>query len=430
MDPQAPPTGAERPLVLIHLSDIHLSERELHGSQDLDVDLRRKLLADLKDPALPVGQGVDGILVTGDISFAAKVSEFDSARAWLKKLCEQVRCHPSHVWAVPGNHDASWDAISQTTLDIHEIIRTANSADRLRDRLNDPTSASALLEPFANFNLFARHFASSTEAHAVWWESDVLRLNDGSVLRLRGLNSALVSDKRDQALGRPCQVVGQKQLHLSDDDDGVAYLTLCHHPPRWLLDEASAEDYLNTRARIQLYGHDHRHRARQVDNSLIVFAGALHPERDETEWEPRYNVMAVHVRSGHPRELVVRLFPRVWKKATVAFGADDPYQPFVLKLPPWQAPATTATDSPALPEAAEAPVAEATMAATLRDIVYDFFELPYPTRMSVVISLDLLREEDEGISDSDLVKRILRRATDNGSLDTLAEELRKAMTKK
>src|SRR5581483_3776825 len=242
------------PLVLVHLSDIHLSEGEITGTQDLDVDIRKKLRADLSTSALPLQNGVDGVLITGDIAYAGKTAEYTSAHDWLKDLCAHIKCPPSHVWVVPGNHDVSWATTSQSILDMHEVIRNTDPPGRLRDRLADTAAANALLEPFVAFNVFARPYESRTQPDAVAWESDELVLNDGSTLRLRGLNSALVSDKRDKALGKPCQVVGEKQVQLSDDDDAVCYLTLCHHPPAWLHDQTSVEDHLNNRARIQLYG--------------------------------------------------------------------------------------------------------------------------------------------------------------------------------
>ncbi len=318
--PSEQPTPGK--LVLIHLSDIHLFHDEINGSQDIDADIRKKLAADIKEQLKQIGRNADGILVSGDISFASAESEFSAAYAWLQDLAAVAGCKHNRIWMIPGNHDAAWAAMSPVLLDVHEAIRATNQADRLRERLNDASTAMSLLGPFQRYNVLARKFACATEPSATFWESDELILNDGSVLRIRGLNSALVSDRRDNALGKPAQVMGHKQVQLSDDDDGVAYLTMSHHPPDYFFDKKLVEDHLHSRARVQLYGHEHTHRAYKHKNSVLVFAGALHPDRGEEGWEPRYNLLALEVHSeAGKRTLHVELYPRVWHE-TAKFVAQ------------------------------------------------------------------------------------------------------------
>jgi hypothetical protein len=48
-----------RKLVLLHLSDIRLRKEEIQAKQDLDEDIRAKLLADIPRCELPAGAVVD-----------------------------------------------------------------------------------------------------------------------------------------------------------------------------------------------------------------------------------------------------------------------------------------------------------------------------------------------------------------------------------
>jgi 3',5'-cyclic AMP phosphodiesterase CpdA len=94
---------SDKPLVFLHLSDIHFSKRSGRAG-DLDEDLRRELEAD----ALGVRRTFDhftGILVSGDIAFSGQSAEYDTAKSWLNRLCAALGCPPEDVWVVPGNHD-------------------------------------------------------------------------------------------------------------------------------------------------------------------------------------------------------------------------------------------------------------------------------------------------------------------------------------
>jgi hypothetical protein len=79
-------------LVFAHLSDIHFT----HGISDvsrLDPDriLREAILADAKMLKPALGK-VHGILVTGDIAYAGKASEYQTALVWLTTLADQLGC--------------------------------------------------------------------------------------------------------------------------------------------------------------------------------------------------------------------------------------------------------------------------------------------------------------------------------------------------
>lgn len=423
-----------RKLVLLHLSDIHLRKDVIESTQDLDDDIRTKLFHDVAQSDIPANIPFDAILVTGDIAFGGKEAEYESARQWLKKLCEKINCPESHVWVVPGNHDVDREVIDHSTIvcDLHTAIRSSSDpAYALSHRLVDNVAAQTLLSPFAEFNNFAKQFQSETTAESVYWESmdeeDDLALNDGSYLRLRGINSSLISDRTGDhgpPNGPPTEVVGLKQVQLRDEDPGVCYLTLCHHPPDWLLDGVDVTYHLNGRARIQLYAHEHRQKVSVANDSLMLGAGALHPNRGEANWEPRYNILCLEViGQATNRKLRVEVYARVWKREDAQFGKDidtGGTYPRVFELPlkSWISPQSpsTATTPVTKPKTTQTTYQTTATMTSSRDLMFKLFDLSYPTRMRILIDLHLIEEGDIGISDGELAKRAIRRAREKNQL--------------
>ena len=81
-------------------------------------------------------------------------------------------------------------------------------------------------------------------------------MNDGSVLRLTGLNSAFVSSQADQ----PGDLFVDSACFQVSRERGVEHVALCHHPFTWIRNGAALKDHLDDVARIQLFGHDHTNR--------------------------------------------------------------------------------------------------------------------------------------------------------------------------
>ena len=145
---------------------------------------------------------------------------------------------------MPGNHDVDRRvaSASKITRTLHDSLRKASIGDldtELREICCDPQSAGALLAPLREYNAFASRYECSISAKKPFWERDIV-LDCGTTLRLRGLCSVLVSDANDEK-GKLILGVGQASVPRTN---GVEYLTLCHHPPDWLLDQESVVDHL------------------------------------------------------------------------------------------------------------------------------------------------------------------------------------------
>lgn len=426
-------------LVLVHLSDIHFTGSSGVSVHDLDSEVRNEVLRDAAALAKDLG-GATGVLVTGDIAFSGQRSEYDRAASWLVELCRAIGCPDESVWVVPGNHDVDRKiANSKVTKTFHESIRAKDGPaldKELQEILSDDQSASALLAPLAEYNAFAARFQCSVSATKPYWERD-LQLPCGTIFRLRGLCSALVSNQHD---ARHNIVLGSAQVSVHRTS-GVEYLTLCHHPPDWLLDQDAVATHLESKVRIQLFGHKHSQHVQTINETLRITAGATHPERDGTDWEPIYNFLEIERRDDD--RIGLRLFQRRWHRTDHRFVADHdsstngPYRDYV-----WQGcprPGTTERRAPSPSEATRPRSALSDVVAVRtakhakampspnheRRLTFRFLTLPFRHQIAVAQSLNLLTDEDRVLSDEALFGELFRRAAAKGLLAKLWDETEK-----
>jgi hypothetical protein len=407
-----------RALTFVHLSDIHLVKDFSDVSKyDLDAGIRHGIVKDLQRLRSNFEE-TDGILVSGDIAFAGKVDEYERAIEWLNEICGAVGCDPSLVWCVPGNHDID-QSVQKTypsLLDTHQFLRRSeNLGQDLRERLDNKDNGSLLFQPLRTYHeQFGATYGCPTTAERPWWE-DTLLLNDGSRLRIRGLNSAFCSSRLDHK-DNARLIVGPMQTVYFPEDD-VVYLTLCHHPPDWLIDGEDCEQALSAHSHIQLFGHKHLHKHRKIDNSVVLSSGAVHPVRSERQWEPRYYLLSLIVQSDkEERHLQVTLFPRVWDSNSRTFVADRGTDSSgaiieIIRLPSW----SQAVDD-SQPNAEEA----ITVVSNRKKLIHQFMLLPFHTQLAILHKLKLFSEEEMATTpDTELFISSFARAKEIGVLDSL-----------
>jgi 3',5'-cyclic AMP phosphodiesterase CpdA len=433
---------------LLHLSDIHFRRGESGDVYDLDSDLRNEVERDATRMRVDRIDRVQGILVTGDIAFAGKKEEYDTAREWLERLCDLLGCARENVWLVPGNHDVDRDVInhSETLRTYHEKLRNTTDIDgQMRAYMRDVIAQRVLFEPIAQYNTFAARFQCNLDADNPFWQQDLI-LNDGSVLSLRGLNTTLISWWNDNTAENKL-ILGSVQSKPKTLD-GVTYRTLCHHPPQWLRDEDQVSQNLNTRVHVQLFGHKHKQKVEFINNTVRITAGAIHPNRREPEWQPRYNFISLSVSgAGNDRLLNVTVYPRVWSDEEGVFKGDydasgsdvrrrtltlNKWYPSVQNLGVAESGSRGSTFESSLHierdtiEVRNDVTQESRLMNKARRLAYRFYSLPYDARIEVVQGLHLIREDDEGLQGSELFNRLLRRAKEENMLSRLWDEVQKA----
>jgi hypothetical protein len=434
------------PLILLQLSDIHFRYSISNGPYDLDEVIRHELLHDATTMA-PEAGGFDAILVVGDIAFAAREDEYDIAYAWLNRLATGTRTPLSKVWTVPGNHDIDRSKI--TTNALTQMQRTSmrditieDLDDQIRKHLEDAQARNLLFAPIEQYNAFATKLGTVSTPAPLYWEKD-LQLNDGSILRVRGLNSVLISDPHDSDEERRLKLILSSHQTTFLRHDGVAYATMCHHPLEWLRDVDNVEDWLDSHARIQMFGHRHRQRVKQVADNIRIASGAIQPDRGEPGWEPRFNIVQVEVVfDNNNRKLKTSVDPRIWNDTEKRFVRDSlGIYTRALPLPEWKPVSSSEERTAALPVFAEPSSVVAAIAADLEDfeiadepekgrflnagatLTTRYISLPSRLQKEVATKLELVNESDEGVSTLELYRRYFRRAKERKQLERLWNEV-------
>lgn len=421
-------------LRLAHLSDIHFSFRASETGFNPDRDVRSELTRDLAKQARDFGS-IDAILVSGDVAYAGKQKEYDDAALWLDELCDAGGCARSSVFLCTGNHDIDQEVLKANSAiqDIHDAIRreTAHPArdSALMRRLQQPEVRNLLYAPMRDYNDFAVRYECSFygEGEAFAWDRDLPPLEDGTILRIRGMNSALLSGLSDR----------QQSLFLGSHawtmprHDGVEYLAMSHHPPSWLLDGPEFEQGLH-RARIQLFGHEHDQRILPARDFVRLYAGSVNPHRAEPNWQPGYNIIDVAVANReNARWLDVGVHVRVWQGPPPRFRTfedvdGDSVHRTSIKLDPWT-PSVSWKPDPAPLDQVESELTTpneevAHMGSmTNRELVNRFFRLSLSQKTEIVGRLELADEADKALPDSERYKRALVRARDSGQLGDVSQ---------
>ncbi|HEY1528529.1 MAG TPA: metallophosphoesterase [Candidatus Angelobacter sp.] len=415
-------------LIFLHLSDIHFVKNFSGESKyDLDASLRHALEQDIEKLMDHIDH-VDGILISGDIAFGGKVEEYETARTWLKKLAEILGCDPGYVWSVPGNHDIDQSVQKDMSilLDTYEMLRKSKKLDDdLHEKLTGKLDGPLMFQPLKNYHeQFGMKYGCPTSPREPWWE-DELPLNDGSALRIRGMNSAIISsakDHRDTAK----LILGSAQTEYKPEKN-IVYLTLCHHPPDWLLDGENAHEAMVAHSNLQFFGHKHSHRHEKIFERLRLYSGAVHPVRSEKHWDPRYYFVGLKVESSaESRELVVKLYPRVWSNTDRIFvrAAGDFEGLFLterLKLPQWRREIELASTAPVVAADASAPAATPlNMTLNRKKLVNRFMALPYHAQVSIMQEFNLFTDvEKASLPDTELFIACFQRAREKNVLDQL-----------
>lgn len=421
-------------LTFLHLSDLHFTTTDADTQFDRDVKIREALLADLgKDGRTKF----DAILVTGDIAYHGRAEEFARAKAWLEEVRTATGSPPEALFVVPGNHDVNHTKVSEgsSLWELHQSLRAPMShEDRLASlekKLHDPFD---FLNAMVDYRAFAAEHGCPTNPRELAWSQvldDKHLLEDGTTVRFHGLNSALVSDHEDTKANL---LIGT-QFHHFDAQPKYVNVVLCHHPHAWLIDGSQANDFFRTQAHVVLCGHDHDPRCYMEGGSLRVFAGAVHPNRRESRWEPCYHVLRLSVSTAAKRELTASVETRVWRDKDKCFG---PYvQPDGLtryeeriELPSWVHPATAVSPISHSPTKEPLPLSSPgiTVAATLindtftaarRKLIVHFFRLGTIARYRVVIDAGVWEESDDALDGQARWARVFERAEKAGKFAAL-----------
>jgi predicted phosphodiesterase len=305
-------------IAFVHLSDIHFGQ-ERGGQTIVDDDVKASEIDDCSRIfSTRAPESIGGILVTGDIAYAGQAHQYQNAGEWLDKLTSAIKCKRSDVYVVPGNHDIDRKCISEGCRDMLTAI-VAGGDTKLDSYLASEGDKEQLFNRFKSYRLFAEAYDCSLDSDGGLAGNHAVELTSQRKLRFVGLNSALISGEKDK---KGHLLLGKRQRVIPRHTVGEELVVLMHHPLDWLQDSADAGNYLRSRARVVLSGHEHSPSAKvlQVEDGteiLMLSAGATVPP--ETEGR-RYCFNVVEFSLDAESQLLsVTVTPRAWSETRTCF---------------------------------------------------------------------------------------------------------------
>lgn len=427
-------------MLILHISDIHFKHGEAGSAMDPNHHLRVRLVQDAKTQCVKLDSTPDAILVSGDIAYSGHPEEYAFAQTWFEELCEAVGCELNKIFVIPGNHDVQRDVAKKPMVQAaHNDIKGTEAhllAGKLSGYLNDEDNGKQLYGPLDNYNGFAGTYLCSLSPPERTKLDRLYTLNDGSKLRITGLNSAFISSHAD-AVG---SLVVDPASFTITDEYGVAQLVFCHHPYNWLANGQELADHLGDVAHVHLFGHEHTNRIELNRDWIRVAASAAHPDRTERGWEPGYNFLQLSVSEQNgERRLDIAAHVRIWQNRPGQFvaktdkGGEDFFFQSV-RLDPWVAPVEhPAGDNEAEPanqtDMYESIVTEEDASMTsLRSLSIRFSKLTFSKKFEIAGRLELLEEADKKLPDYERFRQVLLRARERNLLDALETEIQTAQS--
>lgn len=425
---------------ILHLSDIHFKAPEcLDPDHDRDKPYRTRLERHLTGRVAAMGK-IDAIMVGGDIAYRGDPREYEAARSWLLDLAGKCGCDSASIWVVPGNHDVNRRSCEDApTMNAQSMIFNArDEEDRvwmLRRQLDHNSTGQALFHGHAAYNEFAKKMSCQVYPGHLYWKQE-RELGEGVMLRIHGLTSTLLSgrnggdDDRGSLYLSPLQTI--------DPSPNVVNLTICHHPPDWLIDGDDVEDMLNERAMFQVFGHKHRQRIHEGATYVRWSAGAVNPSHADKQFEPSYNIIELNV-AGEGAERRIEVASHLYKYQQQPEGfqpirKNDGQDVFRHTIP-FPAELTTGWGSSGVVQAVISETcevqatpsppdtdAEASMGdAKTRHLVDRFWDLDGSDRREIALELGLITEEEIALPEPQRYGVALIRASEQGLLDRLEQ---------
>ncbi|MCR1795581.1 metallophosphoesterase [Leptospira sp. id769339] len=428
-------------MLLIHLSDLHFKKGEFDSPFDQNAHLRNELLKDVKLMLSELNKSAAAILISGDLTFAGRQEEFQYAEGWLSELCVASGAAFQDIFTVPGNHDVVRDISDKTVIQaLHNSIKSEsrNLNKKITQILTDDSASQLMYNSLENYNNFSNKFFCDLLPPKRTIAVRDLTLNDGSKLRIHGLNSTFVSSGADK-IGD--LFIDPSALRITRNP-GIENLIICHHPYNWIRNGDELRDHFNVVSKLQLFGHEHINRNDINRDFVRLFASAGHPDRDESDWEPGYNIIVLNViGDSSDRKLEVKVYARVWQKRPGKFiPKEDMNEKFFhqeIRLENWEL-NSSVSHAVLLSRGVKTPVAEVeeiekvvessdTKMNSLREISIRFFKLSSSQKLAIAEKFELLDDNDLDQPNHEKFRRVLLRAMDRNLIENLDEEIKKCL---
>lgn len=309
--------------IFVHLSDIHFGQ-ERDDSLHTHNDVKNELIADasrvVKD--LPNGAAL-GILVTGDVAYSGKKAQYDDAALWLDRLAAAVGCEKFRIQMVPGNHDLDRDLLTVAGKWMLEKIRDGGAVE-YEQILSNELDRQILFARFKAYGDFCEGYDCLLDNEGRYAANMVVELAPGRSIKFIRMNSSLLchGNESDE---EPELLVGARQFTIPRTE-GEEIVALIHHPINWFKDKEDVSNYLRSRVRVLMSGHEHNPKVaiEKIEDGadfMTLAAGATVPSKSEEAYVFTYNIIEFDWDADRDA-LKVTMHPRVWNPVLTRFESD------------------------------------------------------------------------------------------------------------
>ena len=428
--------------VFVHVSDIHFGQ-ERDETVHIHNDVKEQLIADAAEVIAGLPAGVaHGILVSGDIAYSGAWEQYEAAGRWLDELAARISCPIHRVQMVPGNHDMDRSMLSVGGRQLLDYIRAGGPAE-YEEVVSNANDRATLLSRFENYDRFSIGYNCGLDDEAKFATNLRIEVGTDRWIRFVRLNSSLLCTGREREA--PAELmIGSRQFTIPRRA-GEENVVLCHHPLHWHKDAEDVRQYVRSRARVFISGHEHDPKV-SIDevgdgcDVMMLAAGAAVPFKSDDVYTYTYNIIQFDW-DDRADALAVTMHPRAWNPARTCFVADESRlggkEPrFTLGCPNFRActpsqveavgeqPAAQATPitelvTAAVTEAAEGetlpmppPVAEGYELALLRF----FRDLLESERLRILVELDAMPSDFDERMTQGVERRLFEWLADQGRL--------------
>lgn len=236
----------------IHITDLHFSER----NQAALIDQVASLAESVK--GYDYGATKFVLLITGDVAYAGKKSEYESAQLFVDNLVKELIHHGADevvICAAPGNHDCDFSWEHSAARD--EIILAPTGGVK---------NVEFCLGVQSHFREWAGANGKSKPKHPLVHEYEIPWIRG---LKVWSINTAWCSQKKENC-GR---MVFPDSLFDLRPDPSDTVIAIMHHPVGWFDPETQRklQRWLAGHFHFALFGHEH-----EGDTLLASGFGAEH----------------------------------------------------------------------------------------------------------------------------------------------------------
>jgi predicted phosphodiesterase len=308
----------------VHVSDIHFGQERDHIVHIHD-DVKRELIADASKliTGLP-SRVAQGILVTGDIAHSGTRDQYEAAGQWLDRLANGIGCEIHRVQMVPGNHDLDRNKLSVGGGKLLDYIRDGGPGEyeKVISNLND---RATLFSRFEDYGRFSIGYNCGLDEEARYATNLRVEIGPSRWIRFVRLNSSLLCHGNERETP-PELMIGARQFTIPRHP-GEENIVLVHHPLHWYKDADDVRQYVDSRARVFISGHEHNPKVhvRELGDEcdvMLLAAGAAVPFKSNDEYTYTYNIIEFDWDEASD-SLAVTMHPRMWNPSKTCFEADE-----------------------------------------------------------------------------------------------------------